>query len=163
MTCSLGAFDRPDLPDLGLAIPCCDGVAFRGSYACTCWIPVYDRHQAAALMGESRIRETMCADCAFRPASPERSGDTRYAHAGDGDLDELPHRMEATFYCHQGMRRIVAYIHGTTGYVHRVETDGYYAPLELGDRAYKANGAPAEVCAGFHAARALILRDGDAA
>lgn len=50
-------------------------------------------------------RRLMCDDCAYRPGSPEKSGDPMYR----GDATDLEMIAETgTFFCHQGLRRIVS-------------------------------------------------------
>jgi len=94
--------DTGDYPDVGNGEqPCCMGSAVYGPERCTCWRPVFDHPQSLPMQkGPMRIRPRMCADCAFRPDSPERTGDERFAHSGDGEVDSL---VNETFVCHQGL------------------------------------------------------------
>lgn len=142
--------DTPrDFPDLGLL--CCDGYANRGPGHCTCWEPVYDLEQQPIQQGAPNQRASMCGDCAFRADSPERTGDPRFECSGDGDLDDLVYDLRCGFYCHQGMRRIVAHVHPSGA---RVEAPpGGYAPPINGPLSWQADGSPAEHCAGLAARR----------
>ncbi len=94
----------------------------------------------------------MCHDCAFRPGSPERQGDERY-HGSDGKLDELAWSGEP-FYCHQGLRRVVAWRHPADVEV-PAGPDDYDPPVGL-TMPYQADGTPAEVCAGWAARRRAL-------
>jgi hypothetical protein len=141
-----------ELPDAGDGM-CCYGAAVFGPDRCTCWKAEHDVEQQPVVEGEPSVRPSMCADCAFRPGSPERSGDERYEHAGDDDIDELVYAGVsggALFFCHQGMRRRLRSVH-PSGVVVDCAVDAY-APLVVGKVAYKADGTPADICAGFAAA-----------
>lgn len=139
----------PELPDLGEV--CCMGVAVYGPERCTCWRPVFDVEQALPRVDLIPARRaTMCGDCAFRNNSPERQGDARFQHSGEGELEELVFST-AEFACHQGMRRRLALVHPTGA---RVECGpGAYAPAIANGVAFKADGSPADLCAGLAAAR----------
>lgn len=134
-------------------VPCCDGYAMTGDYRrCTCWEPVFDAPQADLDHDTPTGANTaMCHDCAYRPGSPEHD-----------DLDKIGMLLydlpagKGNFFCHQGIRRAVAYRH----------PDGRQIPAEDGDyqppicednhqvqRAYKADGSPADLCFGFLSAR----------
>lgn len=132
--------------------PCCWGSSHDGPSGCTCWEPVYDLDQQPpiAIAAEHvQTRAEMCADCAFRPDSPERRGDDRYSHNSDEELRELGH-----FWCHQGMRKPIAWRHPTFGITLDADTDAYAPPmLRVGDTVvpFKASGAPADRCGGFAA------------
>ena len=128
------------------------GAAARGPGHCTCWAPVLDRDVLEPQHGPPSVRKRMCGDCAFRGGSPERSGDRRYAHSGEGDIDALVASPRALFFCHQGMARKVALRHGPTGAIHWINVDSYSANAPDG-RACKADGSPADICAGFWAAK----------
>ena len=151
-----------DLPDVGDGA-CCLGSAVRGPAGCTCWAPVYDQEQAAQLaMGPVPIRRSACEDCAFRPGSPEQAGDTRYALSGEGQLEGIL-LGRAPFVCHQGMRRLLRLVHPGSviepgGPVEYDPGPGAYEPPRAGEMAWQANGQPAEICAGWAARRAALLR-----
>lgn len=138
-----------DLPDTGP--PCCMGSAVYGPGRCTCWEHVHDREQAkprTKLVAKTRAK--MCRDCAFRPDSPERSGDATHAHSEEGDLEALVASSDV-FACHQGMRRRVALVHPRG---HRVDLPPCsYDPPIVGGVGFKADGTPADHCAGLRAAR----------
>jgi hypothetical protein len=129
---------------------CCIGAAEYGFDRCTCWEPVYDLEQQPPIAvgaGNVETRGEMCADCAFRPDSPERQGDARYSHAGE-EFEHLTH-----FWCHQGMRKPIGYQHPAGIYI-TADTDAYKPPLVLvdGERVpFKADGTPGDRCAGFAA------------
>lgn len=115
-------------------VACCIGSAMRGPDGCTCWRDRYDAVQQPAVEGAVRTtRRTRCHDCAFRPDSPERE---------DGlPLEELPN-----FACHQGMVRVVGHEHPDGRY--REALPGDYAPAIHNGMALKADGTPADACAG---------------
>lgn len=134
----------------GLAT-CCMGASLDGPMGCTCWEPEYDLDQAPVVPAEPATRHIMCATCAYRTTSPERSGDPNYEFAGD----ELPDG-ETPFWCHQGMRKPLRWRHRSLRIV--IEATGdYYAPPQVveGNAAvpYKADGTPGDRCAGWAAAR----------
>jgi hypothetical protein len=131
--------------------PCCFESAEDGPTACSCWEPVYDLEQQATIavsVEHIQTRPEMCADCAFRPDSPERQGDDRYNHAGDDEIRSLDH-----FWCHQGMRKPVAYRH-PYGITLTADHDAYDPPIRTIDGVgvpFKASGAPGDRCGGFDA------------
>lgn len=139
-----GIDDRDDF-DAG-EVPCCMSSAMRGPRACTCWEPVFDLEQSGDLQsGPPAARAARCHDCAYRADSPER------ADGYGPDLEELG-GDGSRFYCHQGMRRAVAYRHPDGRVI--PAGDGDYQPPVVGQRAYRADGAPAELCAGWRRAHA---------
>jgi hypothetical protein len=121
---------------------CCLDAIEGGPADCTCWEPVYEVDQAKPnLTLAPTTRTAMCADCAYRPDSPERQGDDRYQdHLGD---DAAP------FWCHQGMRKPVAYRH-PAGITVEAEADHYAPPIHQGVPR-KADGTPGDRCAGWAA------------
>jgi hypothetical protein len=149
----LSRITNPDLPDAGEG-PCCYGAAVYGPGRCTCWREVYDQEQQPLKVRLPAQRRRMCADCAFRPGSPERNGNGRYEHSGPDDLGDLVYSGKP-FACHQGMRRVVKLVHEPTGIEHVLEVDDY-APPTHGSRAWKANGSPADLCAGLRAERMAL-------
>lgn len=132
---------------------CCIGEAVYGPQRCTCWEPVYDLEQRVLENGgkppeEITIRSKCCHDCAYRNGSPERED-------GEDDwLDDIALDGRSEFYCHQGMRRIVAWEHPDG---RRIEaSDGCYAPPKGPSERpmpWKADGAPGELCAGWSSVR----------
>jgi hypothetical protein len=81
----------------------------------------------------------MCGDCAYRPGCPEREdlgGDVPY------------YSRSARFYCHTGMPRAVAYEHPAVGQVPASAEDDH-RPFIRDGQAWKADGTPAELCAGW--------------
>ncbi|MCI0582605.1 MAG: hypothetical protein L0227_06865 [Chloroflexi bacterium] len=118
---------------------CCLAAAEDGPAACTCWEPIFDARQ---LKPRTRIapetRSKACVDCAYRVGSPERE-------RGEA-LEELPN-----FWCHQGIRRPAAFRH-PDGRVRPVpgyaESPDYRPPMIAGVP-YRADGRPADRCAGW--------------
>jgi hypothetical protein len=139
---------RDQLEDLmGL---CCMGVANGGPDYCTCWEPEHDLVQSLQLDADSPlvVAPKCCHDCAYRNGSPERSGD-------EADwLLELPSE-QAIFFCHQGIRRVLRYRH-PAGIILPTGPGDYDPPRGEG-RVFRADGSPAEICAGFAAYRSALL------
>jgi hypothetical protein len=139
-------------PDVGNdEIPCCEGSAALDHKFCTCWEPVFDVDQADP--DTSQIHSIMprpCHDCAYRRNSPERSGDDRAA-AGQDDLDRLI-ATRTPFWCHDGMRRPIAWRHPSGIQITGCDLD--YRPPIVDGVPYRADGRPGDLCAGW-AARAL--------
>lgn len=129
-------------------IPCCDSSAWKGHEDCTCWKPVYDLEQQPVRPHEpTQSQPKMCADCAYRPKSPERQGDPE--HEGDEDLLENLAASGRPFWCHQGIRRPIKYVHPTGA-----EVPGHpanYCPPMIDGRPYQADGSPALLCGGWSA------------
>ncbi len=141
----------PDTGEAGLW--CCYGSAEYGPYRCTCWTPVYDVVQQRPRIDVlSSAMPRMCGTCAFRPNSPERSGDPKAA----ADWDDLQ-RLVATgspFWCHDGLRAPVAYVHPPSGTWYIVEDDLAFHPPIRRDKhdtatPYRADGRPGDLCAGW--------------
>jgi hypothetical protein len=154
-----------DIPDAASdKEPCCDGRAFDGPRACRCWVEVFDRPQAAVLvtgMPMPRVPLRPCEPgpgddgCAYRAASPERTGSS--GHAGDADvLDHLAARGQP-FFCHNGIRRVVALVH-PSGARYEIAHNSDYRPPIAGDVPYRADGRPADICAGWLLRRAVLTR-----
>lgn len=121
--------------DLEIPPTCCVAAGVRGPEACTCWQPLYsgEQHEPQSLHPpEPRINQ--CGDCAYLEGSPEKTNDPEA-------LEDMP-----IFYCHVGMRKIVAWIHPDG---RRREVSGDYRPLVENGIPYKANGQPADICRGF--------------
>lgn len=137
-----------ELPDAGDGA-CCWGAVIHGAHGCTCWVPVYEQEQQPPRPGPAEQRKRLCAQCAYRPGSPERRGEKGYA--GDAESLEDLALTGSPFACHEGMRRPVAYRHpsGVTVPAHPAA----YDPPVIGGVAYKADGSPADLCAGWHARR----------
>lgn len=141
----------PEFPDLGEAtLGCCWGTALNGPSGCDCWEPEYDLEQSDPKTGTLPMpRPKMCDDCAFRPSSPERRGDESYENnEGLADLEYMVAKGEP-FYCHQGIRLPSQWVHPSGAAI-----DGHpgaYDPPILGQPPipYKANGEPADICAGW--------------
>jgi hypothetical protein len=144
------------LPDAGESM-CCMGAAVWGPQSCTCWRPVYDVEQQPPRPGASDCQPRPCADCAYRPGSPERADDEQVA--GDqATLDRLVVSGQP-FYCHAGMRREIALVHEPTGV--RVDRGPEsYAPPTVDGVPFRADGAPALLCGGWAALRLAWLQRG---
>lgn len=99
----------------------------------------------------------LCADCAYRPDSPERSGDETYQGAGE-ELDRIVQAGEP-FYCHQGIRRVVALRHPSG--VEVPSHPGDYQPPIVRGFPWKADGTPASICVGWLIRRAAAQRKAD--
>jgi hypothetical protein len=141
-----------DVPDAGEGL-CCPGAWKDGPTGCTCWEPEHDLAQAEPVTGPANARAEMCLDCAYRPASPERRGDPEMAGDEAGLMALV--RAGQPFACHQGMRRRRAWSHpaGATYAGH----PGDYDPPVRGGVAYRTDGTPADVCAGWLALRLKAL------
>jgi hypothetical protein len=141
-------------PGLGDEIEmCCMGAAVYGAHRCTCWEPVYDLEQQPLENDgeppeEIPTRAKCCHDCAYRNGSPERSGEANgadeeelYRIAGDG---------RSEFWCHQGVRRVVAWRHPDGREASAAEGD-YRPPVGPDERpvVWKADGTIGERCAGW--------------
>jgi hypothetical protein len=138
----------PDLPDAGEGA-CCMGAAVYGKDRCTCWEPVYDLDQQPLQPGGMGLRVKMCPDCAYRKNSPERRGEDGY----EGDPESLDEMVMTgdMFVCHQGIRKPVKWVHPSGA-----EIPGHpagYSPPLLDGVPYKADGTPADLCAGWAARR----------
>lgn len=145
---------RPEFPDLGLTEPCCYGVANGTADNCSCWRPVYDGDQTDRLTFDAPVvrPDGMCGDCAYRPGSPEKSGDPH--HRGDPQELEMLAESGRPFFCHDGMRRIVKWVHPTGAEVPGHPAD--YAPPISGDLPHRTDGTPAYLCAGWDARRRAL-------
>ena len=120
-------------------VPCCAGSAFRGPGDCTCWEPVFDRIQDLIVAGPPETRREMCGDCAFRKDSPERR------------RGEDPGAL-GSFWCHQGVRRAIAYVHPDGRRREVAEPDGVpldYQPVQRPGLIFRADGQPGQRCAGW--------------
>lgn len=132
---------------------CCIASAVKGAQYCTCWTPVYDLEQQPATPGERLARDAMCGACAYKPGSPERSGDPRF----QGDYAFLLDLAVTgtTFWCHEGTRRVVKLVHpsGAEVDLDTAGLTGDYQPPIVDRVPHKADGTPADLCAGWAALR----------
>jgi hypothetical protein len=134
---------------------CCFGAA-NGEDAhdslthCTCWEPIFDLEQAPPNVEmEATTRETQCLDCAFRHESPEYINES----------NELERSVKSgVFYCHQGMRRPKVWRHPCGAEVIGDPAD--YAPPIQDSIPYRADGSPAEKCAGWETRHNAATWDG---
>jgi hypothetical protein len=157
MSC-LGVLTPPGWQGPADGVPCC-WATMDGEWGdCTCWAPIYDTpEQEPLLPGGAEVMPTMCADCAYRPGSPERMG-TPDAAADGYDLDDLA-IMGERFWCHDGMRRLLGLAH-PSGEVWIVESaeDGravthYDPPIDWLGIPHRVDGTPGALCAGWDARR----------
>jgi hypothetical protein len=147
MICGTAHQFPTDLPDAGEGA-CCIGAAVLGPDRCTCWEPVYDLDQQPPRTElRDDVRDSMCADCAYRPDSPERTGDPQAA--GDWESLQVLAAGGNPFWCHAGMRRPVAFRHPSGVEIGGSDLD--YAPPIVNGVPYRADGTPGDVCAGWEA------------
>jgi hypothetical protein len=147
---------HPELDEFDPDYVDCSGSGQYGITGCECWEPVYDVDQAdpCDIRGNNipaadlPARDAMCDDCAFRPGSPER--ETTYHRE---ELFALADRGEP-FFCHDGMRRPIAWRHPRLGEISG-DTDDWTPPIIAGVP-YRANGEPALMCAGWAARRGVL-------
>lgn len=148
-----GLDDTVEWPDVGNGdIPCCMGSAALGPANCTCWVAEYDLQQKdIEVLGPPGLRSAACEDCAYRGGSPERQGADHVM--GDGRHLQALVELNRPFFCHQGIRRPVRYRH-PSGAVHTPDhlEAAYRPPIHHGIP-YKADGQPADLCAGWASAR----------
>lgn len=132
---------NPDA-DLDELVPCCMGVAVYGWRRCECWEAVFDGEQADPDRGgQIAARSRRCGDCAFRKDSKER------ADAWSEDELLALARAGEPFWCHDGMRRPVAYRHPLLGDV-PASPDDWRPPTHNGVP-FRADGRPGLLCAGW--------------
>lgn len=128
-------------PELG----CCYGAVVYGPERCTCWEPVFDVEQAEPVLpvpeGSIEVRHARCDDCAFRRDSPERAD-----VLVEDELLELA-RTATPFWCHDGMRRPVAYRHPVLGDVPGSTAD--WQPPTRAGVPFRRDGRPGLLCAGW--------------
>jgi hypothetical protein len=145
-----------DWPDVGNAeVPCCYGSAEYGPARCTCWESVYEVEQTEPRTDlDAAVRPSMCVDCAYRPGSPERTGDPKAA----GDEYLLRRLVESgdPFWCHQGIRRPTHWRHPSGATV--PGSPFAYSPPIIDGRPYKADGTPADYCGGWAAQALKVMR-----
>lgn len=152
MICGTGR----DWPDAGEGA-CCIGAAMFGPDRCTCWEPVYDMEQVTPdLTIPGTGRADMCADCAFRPDSPERNGADGYAHNDPDELDRIVGPAGGVFFCHQGIRRPIKWVHPSGAEV--AGSPSNYDPPIVKNVPFKADGTPADICHGFLVRRLKALQ-----
>lgn len=168
----MSGWEGPELPpelDETFIVPCCMGAAVGGLSSCTCWEPIFDLEQATPNVATLRVsiqqgaqlcvvtRPRCCGDCAYRNDSPERR---------DGRTDELLDIAgSARFFCHQGMRRVIGWKHPVLDpAIEAFFVDGMlpagagdYRPPIIDAVAFKADGQPADLCAGWNAHRWALL------
>lgn len=130
---------------------CCEGAAMYGPERCTCWTPVFDLEETEPdTTTVAGARTEPCADCAYRPDSPERNGSDAYALSEPGELDRLVETGQP-FWCHVGMRKPIAYEHPAG--IRITAHEDHYQPPILNGVPYTAAGAAGSLCAGWLARR----------
>lgn len=149
-----------DWPDATGGIPCCMGYALDGPGGCTCWEPIFDLEQQPVQEHlPVKERGSMCHDCAFRKDSPERTGADGYG-ADQETLDDLVWSGRQ-FLCHQGSRRVLMYRHPGGMEINAHPAD--YDPPQCRNtqRAFKADGTPQDICAGWSKMRRKAVKAKD--
>jgi hypothetical protein len=127
---------------------CCAGAALRGIDHCTCWEPIFDLEQEPLQEGPAECRSKCCHDCAYRNGSPKRADDHGTEH-----LLDVAAGARSTFWCHQGVRRVVAWRHPDGRELPAGDGD-YRPPMERErGRIWRADGRPGQLCAGWAAHR----------
>lgn len=141
---------HPDAEPTG----CCFGELHDGPEGCTCWTPVYLEEQMpprpATSVEDLTVQRRMCADCAFRKGSPERSDPWTEEDLFGQVLSGRP------FWCHQGMRRPARWEH-PDGRTVDGSPDDWRPPIVDGIP-YQADGSPALLCAGWASRAARAAR-----
>lgn len=134
-------------------LPCCMGAAVYGVNRCTCWQPIFDlEQQPLGAQTEPVTRAKCCEDCAYRNGSPERSDDYE-----EDELLAIAHDDAREFWCHQGVRRVVAFQH-PDGRALLAGDGDYRPPIGPAERpvVWRADGTVGERCAGWAAHRGVI-------
>ncbi len=151
-----GAFTMPEgVPNAGEGY-CCLGAMEDGPTGCTCWVPEHDLVQQPPVPGERPLEPKMCADCAYRPSSPERTGAEHVA--GDQEFLERIVYSGEIFNCHQGLRRIARWVHEPSGVVWSDPSlEAAYDPPIVDGVPYKADGTPGAICTGWATKRLAFL------
>lgn len=137
---------------------CCYGVAVYGPGRCTCWEDVYDTVQLPEVVPfpETETRSTRCSDCAFRKDSPERAEELVEEELLGLAVSGTP------FWCHDGMRRPVAYRHPVLGEVPADPAD-WRPPIRPDGIPLRRDGRPGLLCAGWDQERRRQARAGSTA
>lgn len=132
--------------------PCCSGAAEHGPLGCTCWVPVFDQDQSTELELDvfPNVMPLGCRDCAYRADSPERQGAPEVS--GDQEFLERIVVDGEPFWCHDGMRQIVAFTHPTGARIELPRDVAYDPPIANGTP-YRTDGRPGSLCAGWSARR----------
>lgn len=134
---------------------CCAGAVQRGPGGCTCWTPLFDLDQSTPdPTAPVQPRHAMCSDCAYRPGSPERTGDEDVA--GDAAQLEQLAADGTPFWCHDGMREPVRWCHPSGLTIPAHSSHGDYQPPQIDGVPYRADGRPGLLCAGWHARRRAL-------
>lgn len=144
-------------PDDPAPDTCCWGAALSGPRGCTCWETVFDVDQQPPRPPQSpaelKPRDGMCGDCAFRPGSPERAEQW----TADALMDLA--RSGEPFWCHQGMRRPVGWLHPSGLSVAGCPDD--WRPPTRNGVPYQIDGSVGLLCAGWAAVAASAATEGE--
>lgn len=147
-----------DDPDF---VPCCDSVAIWGPGRCTCWVEEFDLEQSDPRLDVVQgCAPAPCHDCAYRPDSPERLGE----HTVNGDAAMLERLVVNghPFTCHQGIRRTARWVHPSGAVYVPPNAAAAFRPPVVNGIAYRADGTPANLCAGWVARRLAWMQRDDA-
>jgi hypothetical protein len=135
---------------------CCMGAAVYGPDRCTCWEPVYSDQRLEPQPGDMIPRESPCVDGAYRHDSAEFQDEDGREH-----LEELT-EGSGVFVCHQGMPYVKEWRH-PSGRVIPMTVDEVgsihtWEPIRKNGVHYKANGEPANLCAGWFTRRMMGVK-----
>jgi hypothetical protein len=144
----------PGVSDDDPTTGCCIGEAVYGPTRCTCWTPVFDQEQQPLQNGGRApdiifTRQKCCSDCAYRKGSKEREDEWEEEEIMDHALTP-----GCEFWCHAGVRRVVAYRHPDGRKMPAGDGD-YQPPIGPRERplVWRADGTPGSRCAGWAAYR----------
>lgn len=145
------------LPEAEWPIGCCTGNDMNSPEYCLCWVPVFDLDQAdpqlAGSWKDCEPQDGMCHDCAYRPNSPERNGNSYDEEV----LLDLATSSQQVFFCHAGMRRPKLWRHPDGREVPGDVKD--YQPPFVDSIPYRADGRPGLVCGGWSVLREKWKKD----
>lgn len=152
----------PNAPEIGDST-CCMGAIHDGPSACTCWVPVFNAeqqppdeetaHLLAAGIKPSVRPGGMCGNCAYRPDSPEKTGDPNYH--GDADQLEAWAANGDRFWCHDGLLTVTEWVHEPSG-TRIPATTQTYTPPQRDGVPYRTDGNAGYLCAGWDARRRAL-------
>lgn len=148
MICGMGSYAPPPSPDSY----CCWQVVNSDGEECTCWVAVFNIDPTTDVQaGPMVTRLSPCDDCAYRGRSRERE---------DGTLDHVGLRADEPFMCHDGFPLVVELRHPDGSVASPWPRAQDYRPVTFRNRAWRADGRPALVCAGWASAlRPLVASD----
>jgi hypothetical protein len=140
--CGIGDLPAPDREE-----PCCYVAADSDGERCSCWRPVYTAVQETPRAGAVEVMPRACGDCAYRPDSPERTGDPHAAGDARG-LEELAASGQP-FWCHDGMQTPLRWEHPFGAVAHKPGQEHDYDPPIVRGVPYRRDGRPAALCQGW--------------